>query len=118
MESLLGKGAFGRVYLVREVNQNWMTRFISPSIWHRILRPLGGSPKAMKLMNLDETAVNELLVLIRLDHENVVKYFNHFQFISRPAVDSRVSPTKLCVITEFCEVFNNIIVKSTELQLK
>lgn len=56
----------------------------------------------MKLLDRDEIADNELNVLSRLDNENVVKYFAHFEFSVRDNRDHK--KTKLAILTEFCEV--------------
>ena len=65
--------------------------------------------RAMKMMDQNEIADNELLVLMRLEHDNVLKYFDHFQFQFKIAdVRSKVV-TKLCVITEFCQVISSFI---------
>lgn len=89
VDKLVGKGAFGKVYKVRE-NDN------------------DSSPQdemAMKMMDLNDIAINELAVLIRRRHKNVVKYYEHFQFITK--TDDDQTSTKLCIITEFCKVAFN-----------
>lgn len=56
----------------------------------------------MKIMDRDEIADNELIILSRLDHENVVKYYTHFDFNVK---DNRGNKrTKLAILTEYCEV--------------
>ena len=52
----------------------------------------------MKVMNkIDETAENEFNHFLRINHENILRYFDHF--------DHRISGRiHTCVITEFCEV--------------
>ena len=48
-------------------------------------------------MRKDETAENELNVITSVDHENIVRYYDHFELIK--------GGTKyLCIITEFCHV--------------
>lgn len=51
----------------------------------------------MKILDENEMAQNEANTLSRLDHENIIKYYEHFEF--------RINETnKLCIVTEFCEV--------------
>ena len=54
------------------------------------------------MMDRDEIAENELNVLTRLNHENVVKYFAHFEFSVRGSTGNK--KIKLAILTEFCEV--------------
>lgn len=54
----------------------------------------------MKIMSLDQVAENETKVLTRLNHENVVKYYEDFEI----DIGSNADRIKLCIITEFCEV--------------
>lgn len=56
----------------------------------------------MKIMNLDEIAQNETEILKQLDHENIVKYFDHFELDTRSNANNR--QIKLCIVTEFCQV--------------
>ena len=56
----------------------------------------------MKLIDRDELADNELDVLTRLDHENVVKYYSHFDFSVNGITGNR--KIKLSILIEFCEV--------------
>jgi len=56
----------------------------------------------MKLMDNDEVAENELEVIMRVNNENVVKYFDHFELTIRNERD--LQEHKLCIITEYCEV--------------
>ena len=58
--------------------------------------------KAMKLIILDELANNELDILTRLDHENVVKYYAHFELTVKDLAGNKI--IKLSIFTEFCEV--------------
>ena len=45
---------------------------------------------------LNETAQNELKLLKQLDHENIIKYFDHF--------DEKLHDSEyLCIICEYCE---------------
>lgn len=44
------------------------------------------------------SAENELAVLFRISHENILKYFDHFDHEER-GVDC------ICIITEYCEVY-------------
>lgn len=71
----------------------------------------------MKIIDLDEAALNEKQILTKLDHENVVKYFDHFE-IEMKGADGRggrgsrgagVNIKKLCIVTEFCEVLFTFI---------
>ena len=79
--SLLGKGSFGKVFRVE-------------------LESGGRTVRAMKVIESDETVDNELSVLIRCDHENIVKYYDHFEVNYRGSNNH----SSLCVIIEFCEV--------------
>jgi len=56
----------------------------------------------MKLMDNDKVAENELEVIMRVNNENVVKYFDHFELTIRNERD--LQELKLCIITEYCEV--------------
>lgn len=87
----LGVGQFGNVYLVQ--------------VSTRIQR-------AMKVMKSDEIAHNELAVLIRLDHANIVKYYDHFEVNVRGETDL-LSSVDLCVITEYCEVKFLVIISNS-----
>lgn len=55
--------------------------------------------KAMKMLNkLDPTAKNECSLLFNIKHENIVKFYEHF--------DHEIDGLDYTfVITEFCEVF-------------
>ena len=56
----------------------------------------------MKIMNLSKVAENETEILTRLDHKNIVKYFDHFEIIMS---NNRIrGEKKLCIVTEFCDV--------------
>jgi serine/threonine protein kinase len=50
-------------------------------------------------MDKDKTSINELNVIIKLNHENVVKYFDHFEL----AVANKTL-SFICIITEYCYV--------------
>ena len=87
-DGFIGNGAFGQVLKVFDSS----------------LRTQRGDNvmRALKAMELDEGAGNELAVLIRLDHANLVKYYDHFEVNIR----DNYQHVYLCVITEFCEVVN------------
>ena len=85
-DGFIGKGAFGQVLKVFDSSLGTQE---------------SENLKAMKAMELNEIADNELAVLIRLDHENIVKYYDHFEVNVR---DSNQQHLNLCVITEFCAV--------------
>ena len=52
----------------------------------------------MKVMNkLDPTAENEFSLMWRINHENILKYYEHFDHKIR-------GRDYTCVITEYCEV--------------
>lgn len=55
----------------------------------------------MKVMDKDEVAENELEIVRRLNHENVVKYFDHFDFTVGNNYGHQ--ELKMCIISEFCE---------------
>lgn len=114
MESSLGGGAFGKVYRVRDLKPNGKSSL--GRFFNRTLSLRGGATssgedktKAMKMMDQNEIADNELLVLMRLEHDNVLKYFDHFQFQFKIADVRSKFVTKLCVITEFCQVISSFI---------
>ena len=53
--------------------------------------------KAMKILEKNDTSENELELIKSVDHENVVRYYDHFELIK--------GGTKyLCIITEYCHV--------------
>lgn len=56
----------------------------------------------MKITHLDEVSQNELDILMKIDHENVVKYLDHFELVlSR---NSGKIETSICIVMEYCEV--------------
>ena len=57
----------------------------------------------MKIMNQSSpSSETEMIILLNINHENIVRYFDHFsQQIS--------NANFICVVTEFCEVLSNII---------
>ena len=61
--------------------------------------------KAMKIMNAsDSAAENELELLWDISHDNIVRYFDHFQ--------ARISDCNhIFLITEFCQVAIILITK-------
>lgn len=56
----------------------------------------------MKVLPKNQTADEELERIIDLDHENVVKYFDHFE-LEMKEFGTKVT-IKLCIVTEFCQV--------------
>lgn len=56
----------------------------------------------MKVMNLTDIAEQELDVLMNLEHENVLQYFESFEV--QLNYNNSISKPNLCIITEFCEV--------------
>lgn len=60
--------------------------------------------RAMKVMVSDDMALNELVILMRLDHENVIKYYDHFEVNVWKIIPFFEIDLQLCVITEYCEV--------------
>ena len=57
--------------------------------------------KAMKVMEkLDPTAENEFSLMWSINHENILKYYEHFDHEIR-------GEAKTCVITEYCQVCFN-----------
>lgn len=55
----------------------------------------------MKVMNKHAVAENELEIVTRLNHENVVKYMDNFDLIVGNNYGQQ--ETKLCIISEYCE---------------
>lgn len=56
----------------------------------------------MKVIERDEIAENELDILKGLEHENIVKYYTHFEF--SVIENTGVKKIKLAIITEYYEV--------------
>ena len=54
-------------------------------------------------MELSEVAQNETSILKAIDHENIVKYLDHFE-IETSRNPQQFSKLKLCIVTEFCQV--------------
>lgn len=86
--------------------------FIAEGAFGQVLKVIDSTLKteenvrALKAMKVEQNDVaeNELAVLIRLDHVNIVKYYDHFEVNVRDNNQCFVS-LDLCVITEFCQVF-------------
>lgn len=57
--------------------------------------------RAIKLMEKDKIAENELDIISRLACPNVVKYFDHFYLI---VSEFGKDVSYLCLVTEFCSV--------------
>ena len=57
----------------------------------------------MKIMNQSSpSSETEMIILLNINHENIVRYFDHFsQQIS--------NANFICVVTEYCEVLSNLI---------
>ena len=76
----LGYGSFGSVYQVDDRND--------PNV----------SQKAMKILEYTLEAENELfLIQSTATHENIVRYFHHFELL-------KGQTHNLCIITEYCSV--------------
>ena len=57
---------------------------------------LENKKSSVESAQLNETAQNELKLLKQLDHENIIKYFDHF--------DEKLHDSEyLCIICEYCE---------------
>ena len=55
----------------------------------------------MKIMSkLNSTSKNELELFLETNHDNIVRYFDHFNL-------DIGDESQTCLITEFCEVNNN-----------
>jgi serine/threonine protein kinase len=81
----LGNGQNGCVYLVDDIN-----------IQNRRIKQ-----KAIKIIGqLNSESENELEMLFKINHENIVRYFDHFYL-------KIGNDNQTCLITEFCEVNNN-----------
>lgn len=91
-DGFVGEGTYSDVYRV----------VIAPTFSRRTTTTI---QRAMKVIDSDATVVNELAVLIRLEHasNNVVKYYDHFDVNVRGETDLK-SGVNLCVIIEYCEV--------------
>lgn len=59
------------------------------SVVYQVIVAKSGCTRAMKVIDSDTTVVNELAVLIRLEHasSNVVKYYDHFEVNARGETD-------------------------------
>lgn len=56
--------------------------------------------KAMKMLEKsDDSAENEFITYLKVNHENIVKYFDHFDHY-----EEENSTDYICIITEYCEV--------------
>ena len=53
-------------------------------------------------MRPNEMAHHEAVILTKINHENIVKYYEHFEV--EMGSNLRSKQIKLCVVTEFCEV--------------
>lgn len=102
----LGKGQNGCVYLVDDKNiQNrytykviyqWTT--INSSFYLYTIRRI--KQKAVKIIDrLDSESEKELEMLVEINHDNIVRYFDHFYL-------KFGDDNQTCLITEFCEVKN------------
>lgn len=63
----LGKGAFGKVYKVQSkaTNRDYALKEIAKSM--------------IKETGMEKQVINEIKIMYSLDHENIVKLFNHFE---------------------------------------
>lgn len=86
VKGYINEGAFGSVFQVRVKESSEL--------------------RAMKKMKMDDISLNELAVLVRLDHTNVVKYYDHFQVlvVKQESGRTKILRADLCVITEYCQV--------------
>ena len=51
----------------------------------------------MKMIRKDSDTENEFLIYLQISHENVLKYFDHFEH-EEDGLDY------ICIITEYCQV--------------
>ena len=51
----------------------------------------------MKMIRKDSDTENEFLIFLQISHENVLKYFDHFEH-EEDGLDY------ICIITEYCQV--------------
>ena len=56
----------------------------------------------MKIMESGESSENELHIFIRVEHENIVRYFDHFH---KQINDNN----NAFLVTEYCEVIREFI---------
>lgn len=61
------------------------------------------------MMPSDVTAYNEVDIISRLDCPNIVKYYDHFDLVVSNEEDAESQIVYLCLVTEFCEVYEFII---------
>lgn len=58
----------------------------------------------MKIIEFeDDSWKNEIRILKKLSHENVVKYMDHFE-LNMGEDSSYNQIRKVCIVTEYCEV--------------
>lgn len=57
----------------------------------------------MKILDFDDLAKNEIGILMKLDHDNIIKYYNHFEV--KLKTDKINELLKFFIITELCKVF-------------
>ena len=51
---------------------------------------------------INETAQNELILIKRINHENIIRYFDNFE-------DKFNGMNYLCIICEYCPVLNKTL---------
>jgi len=51
-------------------------------------------------MNKGSTLEQEHFILSRLNHENIIKYYEHFEQVV-------IGCNNLCIVTEYCRVISN-----------
>lgn len=56
----------------------------------------------MKIMSFSEVSQNELNILVKIVHENVVKYLDHFELVLRRNLGT--NERSICIVMEYCEV--------------
>jgi len=56
----------------------------------------------MKVMDKEDIPENELEIIMGVNHENVVKYFDHFELVI--CKNKNINEHKFFIITEYCEV--------------
>ena len=111
----LGKGTFGRVFLVYDkIDKTEYLVAINMSSYYILKMRICFKRKAMKMMEkykynnnelrgkqlspeLSKTALNELLIMKTLFHENIIRYFDHFD-------EQCFGTDYLCIICEYCKV--------------
>lgn len=62
----------------------------------------------MKIIDYNGLFENEIKILKKLNHENIAKYYDHFEI----KIKNIIKELKLCIVTEYCEVIISFFILS------